>query len=127
MRSNLSSSSFTARALGVPVDRRVVHARAPRHEVGTVGSRSQRAESLRVLADEAQDPGPVPERAAREPPLVGLRLVLVAHDRLRDVPALPAGARRAVLQVDVLAVEAEALVEPAELLEHLAPQEQEGA
>ncbi len=43
------------------------------------------------------------------------------------VPALPAGAGGAVAEVDVLAVEAEALVEAAELLEHRAAQEQEAA
>src|SRR5688500_10009516 len=47
--------------------------------------------------------------------------------RGRDVPALPAGPRRAVRKVDVLAVEAEALVEPAELVQHGAPKQQEGA
>ena len=46
--------------------------------------------------------------------------------RLRDVPALPAGLRGPVAEVDVLAVEAEALVEAAELVEHLAAQEEEG-
>ena len=47
--------------------------------------------------------------------------------RGRDVPALPAGLRGPVAQVDVLAVEAEALVEAAQLVQHLAAQEQEGA
>ena len=41
------------------------------------------------------------------------------------VPALPAGLGGPVAEVDVLAVEAEALVEPAELVEHLAAQKQE--
>ena len=44
--------------------------------------------------------------------------------RVRHVPPFPAGTHRAVLEVDVLSVEPEALVEAVELLEHRAPQEQ---
>src|SRR6188472_162360 len=80
-------------------------------------ARSARGEPLGVLAHEAHHPGPVPDRPPRQPALVGLGLVLVPHDRRGNVPALPAGEHRPVLQVDVLAVEAEALVEAPELLE----------
>ena len=48
-------------------------------------------------------------------------------DGLRDEPALPAGLPGPVAEVDVLAVEAEAFVEAAELVEHLAAQEEERA
>ena len=87
----------------------------------------ERAQPFGVLAHEARDPAPVPERAPRQPAGVGLGLVLVRDDRRRHVPALPAGLHGAVLKVDVLAVEAKALVEPAELLEHRAAQHQEAA
>src|SRR3954464_4722264 len=80
-----------------------------------------------MFADEPRDAAPVPERAPGEPPPVGLGLVLVPYDRAGDVPALPAGLRRAVLQVDVLAVEAERGIESAELVEHRPAQEQEAA
>ena len=43
------------------------------------------------------------------------------------MPALPAALRGSVGEIDVLAIEAEALVEAAELVEHLPAQEQEGA
>ena len=80
-----------------------------------------------MLAHEAQDSTPVPQRPSRQQPPVGDGLVLVAYDRGGDVPALPAGEHRAVLQVDVLAVEPEARVETAELDEHGAAQQQEAA
>src|SRR5690349_9058074 len=80
-----------------------------------------------MLAHEPHDPRPVPERAAGEPVLVRLGLVLVTDDGGRDVPPLPPGLHRAVLKIDVLAVEAEALVEAAELLEHRPAHEQEPA
>src|ERR1700693_817005 len=51
----------------------------------------------------------------------------VADGGLRDEPALPAGPLGAVAEVDILAIEAKALVEAAELVEHLAPKEEEGA
>src|SRR3954467_12378125 len=80
-----------------------------------------------MLPHEPEDARPVPQRAPGQPTLVGLGLVLVPDDGLRHVPPLPPGTQRAVLQGDVLAVQAEALVEPAELLEHRPPQEQEAA
>src|SRR5204862_1252873 len=89
--------------------------------------RSQRAQPLRVLADEAEDPAPVPERATREEAPVGHRRVRVLDDRRRDVPPLPAGLPGSVAEVDVLAVEAEALVEAAELVEHRAAEHEERA
>ena len=69
----------------------------------------------------------VPERAPREEAPVGHGRVVVRDDGGRHVPALPARVRGAVAEVDVLAVEAEARVEAAELVEHRAAQEQEGA
>ena len=80
-----------------------------------------------MLADEAGDAAPVPERPAGEEALVGDGLVVVDHDRFGDVPPLPAGLARAVGEVDVLAVEPVALVEAAELVEQLAAEEEERA
>src|SRR5579872_2194069 len=71
---------------------------------------SQRPQPLRVLTDEANDPAPVPERAAGEQAAVGQRMVGVADDGLGHVPPLPACLHCAVLEVDVLTVEAEARV-----------------
>src|SRR6202162_4587596 len=51
----------------------------------------------------------------------------VADGGLRDEPALPAGPLGAVAEVDILAIEAKGLVDDAELVEHLARKEQEGA
>src|SRR5918999_3105217 len=48
-------------------------------------------------------------------------------DRRWDVPALPTGLRGAVAEVDVFAVQAEALVEAAQLVEHRAAEHQEPA
>ena len=69
----------------------------------------------------------MPERAAGEPAPVGLGLVLVAHDRGRDVPALPAGQHRAVLRGRCPRRRGGTLVEAAELVEHRPAQEQEAA
>src|SRR5919202_6474441 len=80
-----------------------------------------------MLADEARDPAPVPPGAPREETAVGLALPLVPHARLGDEPPLPTRLRGAIAEVDVLAVEAEALVEATEFVEHLAAQEQERA
>ena len=80
-----------------------------------------------MLADEAGDAAPVPERPAGEQALVGDGLVVVDRDRLGDVPPLPAGEARAVGEVDLLAVEPVALVEAAELVEQLSAEEEEGA
>ena len=52
---------------------------------------------------------------------------VVRDARRRDVPALPAGAHRAVAEVDVLDIVAVALVPAAELVQHRAAQEQERA
>src|SRR4051812_1657477 len=87
--------------------------------------RSELPQGLRVLAHEAHDAAPVPERAPREKAAVGHGLVVVDDDRAGDVPALPAGLLRPVGEVDVLAVEVVALVEPAELLEQLPSKEEE--
>src|SRR5262249_15159455 len=70
---------------------------------------------------------PVPKRAPREPAFVGFGLVLMAHDGRGDVPTLPAGLGRAVLQIDVLSVEAKARIEAADLVQHRATNEQEAA
>ncbi len=88
---------------------------------------SKRAQPLRVLAHEARHPAPVPKRAPREEPPVDLGRVPVRHGRGGHVPALPTGLRRSVAELDVLAVEPEALVEATELLQHLAPEQKEGA
>src|SRR5580765_5702845 len=80
-----------------------------------------------MFASETEDPAPVPEGPAREEPAVGHPLPFVVNDRIGDVPALPAGLRGAVAEVDVLAVEAEAGVEPADLSQHRATQEHEAA
>ena len=69
----------------------------------------------------------MPERPPREPAPVGLRFVFVADDCRRNVPALPPGEHRAILQVDVLAVQAKGRIEAAELVEHLPPQQEEAA
>src|SRR5581483_10103869 len=87
----------------------------------------ERPEPLRVLAYEAEDAAPVPQRAAGEEAPIGKRVPAVGHDRRRHVPALPPGLRRAVAEVDLLAVHREARVEAAELVEHRAPEEQEAA
>jgi hypothetical protein len=80
-----------------------------------------------MLAYEAQDPAPVQERPAGQERAVGDGGVGVHHTRGGDVPALPASRRSPVGEVDVLAVEAEAFVEAAELVEHLAAEQQERA
>ena len=90
-------------------------------------ARLNATQALGVLADEAGDAAPVPERPPGEEALVGDGLVVVDRDRLRDVPALPAGLARAVGEVDLLAVEPVALVEAAELVEQLAAEEEERA
>src|SRR3712207_5369274 len=69
----------------------------------------------------------MPEGPSREEALVDHGRIAVAHLRSRHVPALPARLRRPVAEVDVLPVEPEALVEPAEVLEHFAPEEEERA
>ena len=51
----------------------------------------------------------------------------MVDDRRGHVPALPAGLRRAVVEVDVLAVHPEARVPAADLVEHRAAQQQERA
>src|SRR4051812_36735892 len=78
-----------------------------------------------MLAHEPRDAAPVPERPPREKPGIRLALPFVPHDGGGHIPALPARLRRAVRDIDVFAVEPEAGVEPAELLEHRAAQEHE--
>ena len=69
---------------------------------------TQRAQALRVLAHEAR-PSRAGARACAASGSAGRSpRVVVAHDRGRHVPALPAGLRRPVAEVDVLAVVAEA-------------------
>src|ERR1700742_302898 len=80
-----------------------------------------------MLAHEAKDPAPVPQRPPRQQAVIGDSLVLVLDDGSRDVPARPARAPCAVTEVDVLAVEEEALVEAAELVEQSTAQHQEAA
>src|SRR3954453_21812207 len=80
-----------------------------------------------MLADVARDSAPVPARPPRQEAPVRDRNMPVRDDRGRHVPALPARPCGAVGEVDVLAVEAEALVEAAELVEHRAAQKQEAA
>src|SRR5207237_6035399 len=84
------------------------------------GKSLARAQALGVLAYEAPDAAPVPERPPREEPPVCHRLVVVDDDRVRHVPPLPPGLARAVREVDVVAVQPVALVGAAELLQHLA-------
>ena len=67
-------------------------------------SRSQREQSFGVLADEPRHPARVPERVPREEAPVDDGRVVVRHDGVGDVPALPARLRRAVAEIDVLAV-----------------------
>ena len=88
---------------------------------------TMRDERLGVLAGVAEDRAPVPERPPREEPLVGERVPAVRDDRARHVPALPPGPRGAVAEVDLLAVHAEARVVAAELVEHLAAEEERAA
>ena len=78
-----------------------------------------------MLAEEANHRAGVPDGVAGEEPAVDHGRVLVVHDRGGHVPALPARLRGAVVQVDVLAVHAEAGVEAADLVEHRAPEEEE--
>src|SRR5437773_6806205 len=78
-----------------------------------------------MLAHKPRDRAPVPEGLPRQEPPVRDRGVLMPNGRLGDVPALPAGPRRAVTEIDVLSVEAVTLVEAAQLVEHVAPQEEE--
>src|SRR5215213_3431981 len=78
-----------------------------------------------MLTDEAPDAAPVPERPPCEESRVRLAFPFVPHDGGGHVPALPARLRGAVGEIDVFAVEPEAGVEAAELLEHRAAQEHE--
>src|SRR6266536_4897305 len=80
-----------------------------------------------MLAHEPQDAAPVPEGSARQQPVVDLGRVALRDHGSRDVPALPACLRRAVTELDVLAVEAEALVEAPELVKPLATEKEERA
>src|SRR6266511_4756770 len=64
---------------------------------------------------------------AREEAAVDDGSVIVRDDGCGNVPALPAGVRSAIGEVDVLAVHAEARVEAAELVEHLASKEEKRA
>ena len=79
-----------------------------------------------MFAHEAGNPAPMPEGAARQQTAVDLRGVAVRHHRLGHVPTLPAGFRRAVAELDVLAVEPKVFVEAAQLFQHLALHQQEG-
>ncbi len=90
-------------------------------------TRSSREQSLGMLAEEARHRARVPERVPGEEALVDHGRVLVVHDRGRDVPALPPGLRGAVVEVDVLAVHPVAGVPAADLVEHRAAQQEEGA
>ena len=92
-----------------------------------VGRSNQRPQALGMLADEPGDAPPVPERPTRQEPLVGHPSMGVNDGGGGNEPALPARAHRPVAEIDVLAVEAEAVVEAAELIEHLTPQEDERA
>src|SRR6266545_851182 len=80
-----------------------------------------------MLPHEARDAAPVPQRSPREKASVRLPLPFVVHDGRGDVPTLPPRPRRAITQVDVLAVEAKAGVEAADLVEHVAAEENEPA
>src|SRR5438874_11615664 len=80
-----------------------------------------------MLAHEAQDALPVPERPPGEQPAIRVRVPRVPHDRRGDAPALPACPGGPVAEVDVLAVHAEAAVEATELVQHRPAQEEEGA
>src|SRR3954451_13195447 len=80
-----------------------------------------------MLAHESRDAAPVPERPPREEPGGGLAFPFVAYHGGRHVPALPARLRSSVGEIDVFAVEPEAGVEAAEVLEHRATQEHKAA
>src|SRR4029077_15817718 len=81
-------------------------------------SASAAEESLGGVAPGPHDPAPVAKRSPGQEPLVGQPVPAVADDRVRDVPALPAGLRGPVREVDLLAVHAEAGVVTAELVQH---------
>ncbi len=80
-----------------------------------------------MLAQEAQHRARVPERVTREEALVDHRRVLVVDNGVGDEPALPAGLRGAVVEVDVLAVHPEARIPAADLVEHGAAEQDERA
>src|SRR5438477_81000 len=80
-----------------------------------------------MFAHEARDPAPVPEGPPRHEPRVRLPLPFVPDDGARHIPALPARLRGSVTEIDILSVEPEAGVEPAELFEHRAAEEHEAS
>src|SRR5215210_7601445 len=80
-----------------------------------------------MLADEPRDAAPVPERSASQERTVSLRRVHMRDDSLRHVPAFPAGSRGPVTEIDVLPVEPVALVESAQLGEHVSAKKKERA
>src|SRR6476659_8112651 len=88
-------------------------------------ARLQRPQTFGMLADEAQDSTPEPESSACEDSVVRDRRMCVYDDCVGNVPAFPTRFRGSVTEVDVLAVEPEAGIEPAELVDHLAAKEQE--
>src|SRR5918996_5275287 len=67
---------------------------------------SKRPKPLGMLADEARDPAPMPERSSGQEAAVDDRVVVVGDKGRGHVPALPACFRRPVAEVDVLSVEA---------------------
>ena len=76
---------------------------------------SKAPQALRVLPDEAGDAAPVPERSPGEETAVGLPPGGSGSRPPRDVPAFPVRAAGPVGEVDVVAVEAIALVQAAQL------------
>ena len=80
-----------------------------------------------MLAQEPRHPAGVPERVAAEEALVDHGGVRVPDDGLGHEPALPARLCRAVGEIDVLDVVAEAAVPAAELVEHRTAHQQAGA
>src|SRR5215203_5313692 len=80
-----------------------------------------------MLPHEAEDALPLPQRPPRQERPVRHPSVGVSNPSSRNVPALPTSLRGPVGEVDVLAIQPEAFVEAAELVERFAAQEQEGA
>src|SRR5207248_10785350 len=81
-------------------------------------------QALGVLAKKARHRVQMPEVPACEEVLVDHGLVLVAYDRGRNPPPLPAGLHRAVAEIDVLDVQLVARIPAADLTEHRAAHEE---
>src|SRR5207248_10912684 len=108
--------SVTSRGSGVQASCSLRRLFALLRQVSLLPARElERPKPLRMLPDEARDPARVPEGSARQQAPVDLRRVPMCDHGCRHAPTLPAGLRGAVAKLDVLAVEAELLVETAQL------------